>query len=350
MLRRQSRKRDINVKHGTLRIGLVVLAALALAVGIAACGSSTSKSTTASSAGGASTTASTTASTPASTSSTASTVAGQPGKGRPAVTLGDKNFPEQFILGQLYRQALEAKGFTVNLKDNIGSTEIADKALRSGQIDMYPEYIGIFNTTVAGDSKAYGTVPEAYAAGRTYAERHGFTLLPLTPFTDVDALAVKPAYAQKNGLTSVADLAKIRGLRLGAPPEFRNRQTGLVGLAKVYGIRNVQFSPLTIGLQYQALDSGRIDTADVFTTDGQLQGGRYTVLRDPKNVFGFQQVTPVVSSRVLTAEGPGFEQTLNAVSQKLTTEAMQRMNAAVSIAKQSPAAVARAYLQANGLL
>jgi osmoprotectant transport system substrate-binding protein len=338
MLRRQSRKRDINVKQGTLRIGLAIVAALALAVGLAACGSSNNKNSgTSSSAAGASTSAS-------------STPAGQPGTGKPAVTLGDKNFTEQFILGQLYRQALEAKGYTVRLKDNIGSTEIADKALRSGQIDLYPEYIGIFNTAVAGDTKAYGTVQQAYAAGRAYAERHGFTLLPLTPFTDVDALAVKPAYAQKNNLTSVADLAKIRGLRLGAPPEFRKRETGLVGLARVYGIRDVSFSPLTIGLQYQALDSGKIDTADVFTTDGQLQGGRYTVLRDPKNVFGFQNVTPVVSSRVLTAEGPEFQATIDAVSQKLTTEAMQRMNAAVAIDKQSPAAVARSYLQANGLL
>jgi osmoprotectant transport system substrate-binding protein len=333
MLRRQSRKRDITVKQGTLRIGLAILAALALAVGFAACGSSNSNSDTSSSGAGAST-----------------TPAGQPGKGKPAVTLGDKNFTEQFILGQLYRQALEAKGYTVRLKDNIGSTEIADKALRSGDIDLYPEYIGIFNTAVAGDTKAYGTVEEAYAAGRAYAERHGFTLLPLTPFTDVDALAVKPAYAQKNNLTSVADLAKIRGLRLGGPPEFRKRETGLVGLARVYGIRDVKFSPLTIGLQYQALDSGKVDTADVFTTDGQLQGGRYTVLRDPKNVFGFQNVTPVVSSRVLSAEGPEFQATIDAVSQKLTTEAMQRMNAAVAIDKQSPADVARSYLQANGLL
>jgi osmoprotectant transport system substrate-binding protein len=335
MLRRQSRKRDINVKQGTLRIGLAILAALALAVGFAACGSSNSNSNSGTSSSGA---------------GASTTPAGQPGKGKPAVTLGDKNFTEQFILGQLYRQALEAKGYTVRLKDNIGSTEIADKALRSGDIDLYPEYIGIFNTAVAGDTKAYGTVAEAYAAGRAYAERHGFTLLPLTPFTDVDALAVKPAYAQKNNLASVADLAKIRGLRLGGPPEFRKRETGLVGLARVYGIRDVKFSPLTIGLQYQALDSGKVDTADVFTTDGQLQGGRYTVLRDPKNVFGFQNVTPVVSSRVLGAEGPEFQATIDAVSQKLTTEAMQRMNAAVAIDKQSPADVARAYLQANGLL
>ncbi|HYV17225.1 MAG TPA: glycine betaine ABC transporter substrate-binding protein [Conexibacter sp.] len=298
-----------------------------LALGLAACGSSDSNDTSGS-----------------------STTSGTPGKGKPAVTLGTKNFTEQFVLGQLYKQALEAKGFTVALKQNIGSTEIADKALRSGQIDLYPEYIGIFNTAVAGDNKAYATVQDAFAAGKSYATKHGFTLLPLTPFTDVDALAVLPAYAQKHNLASVADLAAIKGLRLGAPPEFRQRETGLVGLARVYGIKDVKFSPLTIGLQYQALDDGKIDTADVFTTDGQLQGGKYVVLKDPKNVFGFQNVTPVVSAKVLAAEGAAFQQTLNAVSAKLTTPAMQQMNAAVAIDKQSPADVAQKFLKANGLV
>jgi osmoprotectant transport system substrate-binding protein len=317
------------VKQGTLRIILGLVAALALTTGLAACGGGDDNG--------------------ASTSGSTDAAAAQPGKGKPAVTLGTKNFTEQFVLGQLYKQALEAKGFRVALKQNIGSTEIADKALRSGQIDLYPEYIGIFNTAVAGDSKAYPNVDAAFAAGQAYARSHGFTLLPLTPFTDVDALAVKPDYASAHDLRSVADLASVRGFKLGAPPEFRQRETGLVGLARVYGIRDVDFSPLTIGLQYQALDDGKIDVADVFTTDGQLQSGRYVVLTDPKNVFGFQNLTPVVSTKVLRAEGPAFAQTLDDVSQKLTTRAMQQMNAAVAIDKQSPADVAQQFLAANGL-
>jgi osmoprotectant transport system substrate-binding protein len=316
------------VKHGTLRTILTLIAALALTTGVAACGGDDNDDG----------------------SGATQAAAAQPGKGKPPVTLGTKNFTEQFVLGQLYKQALEAQGFTVALKQNIGSTEIADKALRSGQIDMYPEYIGIFNTAVAGDAKAYPSVEAAFAAGKAYAERNGFTLLPLTPFSDTDALAVLPELADRNDLRSVADLKEIGRFKLGAPPEFRQRETGLVGLARVYGIRDVDFAPLTIGLQYQALDDGKIDVADVFTTDGQLQGGRYVVLEDPKNVFGFQNVTPIVSTRVLRAEGPAFEETLNAVSEKLTTEAMQQMNAAVAIDKQSPADVARRFLEANELV
>jgi osmoprotectant transport system substrate-binding protein len=316
------------VKQGTLRTIPALLAALALATGLAACGGGSGSG---------------------SDTSGTQAAASQPGKGKPPVTLGTKNFTEQFVLGQLYKQALEAEGFSVALKQNIGSTEIADKALRSGQIDLYPEYIGIFNTAVAGDAKAYPSVQAAFAAGQAYAARHGYRLLPLTPFTDIDALAVLPDYARAHRLASVADLASIRGVKLGAPPEFRQRETGLVGLARVYGIRDVTFAPLTIGLQYQALDDGKIDVADVFTTDGQLQSGRYVLLKDPKNVFGFQNVTPVVSTKVLRAEGPGFQQTLNAVSQKLTTRAMQQMNAAVAIDKKAPADVAKQFLQANGL-
>lgn len=321
------------MKQGTLRTVLMGLMALVLAVGVAACGGDDSN-----------TTASTTG------TGTETTGGGSPGAGKPTVTIGTKNFPEQFVLGELYSQALAARGFTVKLKENIGSTEIADRALRSGQIDMYPEYIGIFNNVVAGDTKTYPDVESAFAAGKAYAERNGFTLFPLTPFTDTDALAVLPDYAQEHGLRSVADLTKVRGFRLGGAPEFRRRATGLPGLARAYGITDVKFSPLTIGLQYQAIDAGKVDVAQVFTTDGQLVGGRYVVLTDPKNIFGFQNVTPVVSAEVVSAQGPAFEETLNAVSELLTTEAMQRMNAAVAIDKQPAKAVAEEYLSANGLL
>jgi osmoprotectant transport system substrate-binding protein len=322
------------VKQGTLRLVIAALAALLLAVGFAACGSDDDDATAG---GGTGTAASTTA-------------AELPGEGKPPVTIGTKNFTEQFVLGQLYKQALEARGFTVAVKENIGSTELIERALRSGQIDLFPEYVGIFNTAIAGDARAYDSAEDAFAAAQAFGERQGWTLLPLTPFTDTDALAVLPEYAEENGLRSVGDLARIRGLRLGAPPEFRERATGLVGLRDRYGISDVDFSPLTIGLQYQALDNRQIDVANVFTTDGQLEGGRYVVLDDPENVFGFQNVTPVVTTETIEREGPAFEETLNLVSEKLTTEAMQQMNAAVAIDRQSPEEVARQFLEANGLL
>jgi osmoprotectant transport system substrate-binding protein len=307
--------------------GLAALMAVALALALGACGSSNSSST-----------------------STGSSGSSQPGKGKPAVTLGDKNFTEQFILGELYAQALRAKGFKVNVKSNIGSSEIIDKALTSGNLDVYPEYTGVILSEIAHQTKRPSDANAAYDAAKKFEEGRGFTLLDKTPFFDSDALAVKPAYAQKYGLKTVADFKKVNGkVRLGAPPEFRTRFSGLVGLKDEYGLTNFDFKPLSIGLQYKALDSGRIDTADVFTTDGQLQRGSYVVLKDPKFIFGFQNVTPVVSQKVLDREGPAFAQTLNAVTAKLTTEAMSKMNAAVDIDKRKPAAVAKAFLQANQL-
>ncbi|MFL5826859.1 MAG: glycine betaine ABC transporter substrate-binding protein [Thermoleophilaceae bacterium] len=274
----------------------------------------------------------------------------QPGKGKPAVTIGAKNFTEQFILGQLYTQALKAKGYTVSLKQNIGSSEIIDKALTSGSVDMYPEYVGIILTAVAHDSAKPKSAADAFQKAKQFEEGRGFTVLPKTTFSNTDAIGVTKAFAQKNALTSVADLKKVSSFKLGGPPEFKTRDTGIVGLKKDYGLNNIKFVPLAIGLQYKALDSGKVDAADVFTTDGQLQGGKYTVLKDPKNTFGFQNVAPVVSKKVLSKEGPEFASTINAVSAKLTVEAMQKMNAAVDLDKQDPKSVAQQFLSANGLV
>jgi osmoprotectant transport system substrate-binding protein len=304
---------------------------VALAITVSACGSSDNKSSS--------------SSTPV-----AATGAGQPGKGKPAVTIGDKNFTEQYVLGELYAQALRAKGFTVNVKSNIGSSEIIDKALTSGKLDFYPEYTGVILSELAHEKQRPANPDEAYTAAKKFEEGRGFTLLDKTPFFDSDAIAVKPDFATKNGLQSVADLKKLgNSLKLGAPPEFKTRFEGLIGLKKSYGV-TPSFKPLAIGLQYKALDTGKIDAADVFTTDGALQGGKYKVLKDPKFIFGFQNVSPIVSQKVLTAQGPEFAATINAVSAKLTTEAMQKMNAAVDLDKQKPAAVAKQFLQANSLV
>ncbi|HWH10813.1 MAG TPA: glycine betaine ABC transporter substrate-binding protein [Solirubrobacteraceae bacterium] len=310
------------------RAGLALTAAIALG----ACGSSSSSTTTT-----------------GSTSTTSTGGAALPGKGKPAVTLGDKNFTEELILGQLYAQALRAKGYTVNLKENLGATELVDKLLTSGQIDMYPEYTGTILSVIANQKTPPKTAAAAYAQAKAFEETRGFTLLAATPFYDSDALAVLPAYATAHSLKTIADLKPLgKKVTLIAAPEFATRTEGLVGLKQVYGI-NPTFKPLSIGLTYTALDSGDANVADVFTTDAQLVGGKYVLLSDPKFVFGFQNVAPVVSKKVLAAEGPAFAQTLNAVSATLSTKAVQTMNAAVSVDKQTAASVAKTFLAANGL-
>src|SRR2546430_14404255 len=186
-----------------LRTALFVVLALVLAAGVAACGSKKKSSSTA--------------------------VSGQPGKGKPPVKLGTKNFPESFILGQLYKQALEAKGYTVQFKNNIGSTEIIDKALTSGQINVYPEYTGEIVLTVEGQKQSPKTADATYAAAKAFQEKRGFTLLDKTPFFNTDALAVTTPLAQKNGLRSVGGLKKVKNFTYGASPENKTPFSGLIG-------------------------------------------------------------------------------------------------------------------------
>jgi osmoprotectant transport system substrate-binding protein len=263
--------------------------------------------------------------------------------------MGDKNFTEEFILGDLYAQALRGKGFTVNLKPNIGSSELVDKALTSGQIQMYPEYTGVILSVVKAQVKVPATAAATYTEAKSFEAHRGFTLLNPTPFQDRDATAVLVPFAKKHNLTTMEDLKKLPSFTNGGPPENKTRYEGIVGMHQAYHLYNVQFTPLTIGLQYQALDSGKVDSANVFTTDGQLQSGKYVLLTDPKHIYGFQQVAPVVSNKLLASEGPAFAQTLNAVDAKLTTHVMQQLNAAVDIQKVDAATVASKFLQANGL-
>jgi osmoprotectant transport system substrate-binding protein len=313
----------------------VALSVVALTGGLAACGKS--KSSTNSTSSAATTTA---ASTPASNGS---------GVGKPTVTIGDKNFAEENILGALYAQALESKGYKVTLKDNVGSSEIIYKALTSGQIELYPEYTGTLLSAIAEQAKAPTSALDAYKEAKAFVEKHGLTLLDYTPFYDSDALATLPNYTSAHKLSSVADLKPLgKSVKLGGAPEFATRFEGLLGLKKEYGV-DPTFKPIAIELSYKALESSQVDVQDVFSTDGQLLGGKFKILADPKHVFGFQNVAPVVKQSVLNAEGPAFEQTLNQVSALLTIKAIQQMNAAVSIDKQPAKSVAAQFLKANGL-
>jgi osmoprotectant transport system substrate-binding protein len=282
---------------------------------------------------------------------TSSSSSDQPGAGKPAVTIGTKDFTEEFVLGQLYRQALEAKGYKVNYKENIGATEIIDKALTSKQIDAYPEYTGVSQSVVFKQDAVPKSPEETQQIVKNLYEKRGEAVSDATPFQDTDAIATTKEFAEKNNLKSVADLKGIPPFTLGARPEFKNRFNGLKGMAQLYGVKdNVKFKQLALGLQYPALDKGDVDTANVFSTDAQLASGKYTVLEDPKGVFGFQNVYFVISKDKLDAlGGQQFMDVINSVNKLLTEEAMTSMNAAVDLDKKKPADVAKAFLQANNL-
>jgi osmoprotectant transport system substrate-binding protein len=267
----------------------------------------------------------------------------------PQITIGTKNFPEQFVLGELYRQALEANGFRVRLKSDIGSSEIVDRALTAGSLDMYPEYIGVALSELAGRTARPSSRADAYRRAKAFENARGFTLLAMTPFSDQNALAVLPSFAKRHGLQSIGDLAKAPGTVLvAAPPEFGSRFEGLVGLKRLYGLTRVKVKQLKIGEQYAALDKRMADVANVFTTDGQLEKGRYVLLRDPRNLFTFQNVAPVIRKDLLR-KYPKLASTIDRVSRKITTKAMRAMNAAVVQRGEQPATVAERFLRQAGL-
>jgi osmoprotectant transport system substrate-binding protein len=267
------------------------------------------------------------------------------------VRIGTKDFTEQYILGELYSQALEAKGFDVKLKRNVGSSEIIHQALGNGVLDMYPEYIGVLLSEVANMTMRPSSPGAAYGLAKQFEEKHGFTLLTQTPFSDYNALAVKPAFARRMGVNSIDDLRRLSPKpRIGAPKEFKTRFEGLVGLKDVYHISKPRYIVLDSGQRYSWLDAGRVDVTLVFTTERQLSAGRYRVLDDPRRLFGSGHVAPVISRKALETHGPRFRATVDAVSKKLTTQAMRTMNGAVDIDKRQPHDVAADFLRTQGLL
>ena len=164
-------------------------------------------------------------------------------KSGPTIVIGTKNFPEEYILGELYKQALEAKGFNVSYKENIGSTEMIQTALTSGKINFYPEYTGVivqdvFHKTISGATAAATT-----AIARKLEAAKGFTVLNATPFYDTDVLAVTNATAKKYGLKTISDLKKVGAFKLGGFPECQTRNTCFVGYTKQYGLANATFVP-----------------------------------------------------------------------------------------------------------
>lgn len=275
----------------------------------------------------------------------------QPQGGELEVTLGTKDFTEAFIVGELYSQALEFKGINVNLRKDIGSTEVIDKELQSGAIDGYPEYLGVAVTVAAGQDDAGTTAEETYELAREFYASRGQVISEQTSFENVDAIATTQYFAQRRGLATVGDLQELSSFKLGARPEFEARQQGLAGMRDVYGLENAEFQEIAIGEQYRALDRKEIDAANVFTTDGQLGSGSYKVLEDDERVFGFQHVALVIGEDKLEELGGNkFMSVINDVNGRLTTSAMIQMNRDVEVDGQDPGIVAERFLRSAGLL
>jgi glycine betaine/choline ABC-type transport system substrate-binding protein len=317
---------------------IAVIAALVAAVALAACGSSSddkSDSTT----------------TKTATTAGGTVITSNPKNGAVTVTVGSKNFTEEFILGNIYAQALQAAGYKVKTQLNLGSEQIALKALKGGQIDAYPEYTGTALTSFfnAKTTDIPTDPQQAYQQAKAGFAKEGLTALPPTPFTDSNAVAVTQETANKLGIKTISDLKDKAGdMTLAGTPECRQRQDCLLGLEQTYGLKFKKFTPVDPSLRHEVLQKGQADASIVFSTDGQVKANKEVILEDDMNIFPPYNITLVVRDQTLQKAGPDFAKTIELVQKGMTTPVMQELNSRVDLDKQKPADVAKEYLQESG--
>ena len=267
--------------------------------------------------------------------------------------IGSKNFTEQFIVAELYAAALEQAGFKVERKINLGGTLVAHEALRTGGIDLYPEYTGtglgavmkLQGPTETDPEKAWQTV-KAF-----YEKEYKLTWLKPSGVNNGYAMVVRPETAQTMGLKTLSDLAKVAGkLKLGAGPEFGDRRDGIKGMKEVYAIEFGEFRVFAaLRLRYEALVQKQIDIANGFATDWQISAEKFTALADDKGLFPPYFLAPVVRMDTVAGNEKAVEALLK-VGTLIDNATMQELNRQVEVDKKEPRAVAAAFLKAKGVI
>ena len=322
------------MRRGHLPALLAAIAALACAVLLAACGDDDSSTDTG--------------------STGAKVIERNADNAGKQLTVGSKNFTEQFILGEIYAQALQAAGYEVKKDLNLGSEQIALKALKGGDVDGYPEYTSTALTSFFDVQPQ--DIPKDAEQAVTDAQddfaKEGLVAFAPTPFTSANAVGMLKKRADELGVTKVSDLeGKSQNLTLYGSPECRQRLDCLVGLQEDYGLRFKKFVPVDIGLRYDVLDKGQADLSIIFTTDAQLSTRNDVVtLEDDKQVFPPGNVTFVASKKTADAGGPDLKTTVEEVQKGLTERVMQELNARVDVDRETPKAVAREYLREAGYI
>jgi osmoprotectant transport system substrate-binding protein len=279
--------------------------------------------------------------------------AGTSGGAKPPITIGSTNFSEQLILGELYSQILEANGYTVTRKFNLGAREIVFPALQSGQIDMEADYLATLLAFV--DKTATGsTDPKETATTLQKAlEPKGVTVLDYAPAVDQNGFVVTKATADKYKLAKISDLTPIANqLVFGGPPTCPSREFCAVGLKNKYGITFKEFKPLDTGgpLTVTALKGGQIDVGLLFTSDARIAAEGFVLLDDDKRLQLSDNVAPVVRNEYLSKGGDDFKKLVNSIAPKLTTAELTGLNKQADIDKKDPKDVAKEWLKKQGLI
>jgi len=267
------------------------------------------------------------------------------------IKIGSKNFTEQYILAEMYAKLLENAGFTVERKINLGGTLIAQQALTSGAIDMYPEYTGtalsaVVKGTMSTDAdKVYNDVKSFYQ------KEFNLTWLKPTGINNGYVIVVRKETADANNLKTLSDLAKVsKSLVFGGGAEFPDRADGLPGLKRVYDAEFKEFKQFAkLGLRYDALSQKDIDVANGAATDWQIGAQQLVALEDDKGLFPPYYVAPVVRQHVLDTN-PKLAEVLDSLGPYLDNATMRTLNAKVETDHEDAADVAADFLKEKGLI
>jgi len=266
-----------------------------------------------------------------------------------SLTVGSANFPENVTLAYIYGGALEDKGYTVTYKVNIGARDAYLAALKSGEINLVPEYAGSLLSYLdkTANAKSGDAVKSGIDAkvGAIDAVAYDFASA-----ADSDSLNVTKSFADKNSLSSIADLKKLSSFTVAANPEFATRADGIKGLKSVYGLDNLKFKAISDGggpKTLSALLNNTVQVADIYSTTPSIIENKLVTLKDPKNLFASQQVVPIVGKAKASDD---VATVLNGVSSKLTTDDLLKLNQQVSgSSKTDPQVAAKAWLKEKGL-
>jgi osmoprotectant transport system substrate-binding protein len=284
------------------------------------------------------------------------TTGGTGGAAKPDVIVGSTNFYEQITLGELYSQILEANGYKVTRKFNLGAREIVEPALESGQIDVDAEYLATLLAFVDKDGKVAKptTDPKETQTGLQKAlDSKSLTVLDFATATDQNGFVVTQATATSKNLKKLSDLAPIGNtLILGGPAECPTRPFCALGLKNTYGITFKDFKPLDTGgpLTITALDGKQIDVGLLFTSDPSIVAKNFVLLDDDKHLQLADNIAPVVRNALLQKDDGTIKRLLNSISAKLTQGELNDMNKQVAVDKADSKAVAAAWLKKQGLI
>ena len=310
------------------RAAATVLLALALSLGMVACGSSYDRS------------------------SDEGSIFSNPENGKVSLTIGSKSSPEQEMLGEIYAQALKAAGYKVESDLALGSATAAYQAVKDGTISGYPESESTALTAFFGfkPKDVSTSLTRAAEQANEEFEKEGLTAYGQSPFAPANAVGTTAKFAQEEGLKTIYDLeGKSEGMTLYGPPGCRQQIDCLASLEKLYGLKFKSFHPVDPDLRYTVLENGQADLSILSTTDPRLftEKDKFVIL-EAEGVLPASNIIFVSKKSTAEKAGPDYERTILEVQQGLTLEVMQGLNFRVESEKETPQEAAAAYLELGG--